>query len=329
MRSKFILPPLLLVTLFFAAACGPQRATVSGAMTHNTSATPTNKPSPTASTIQRDYSESIQEGALTRTYYIHLPKSYNKQQATPLVLAFHGSSSNGKALAQETHLNDVADAGDFVVVYPDGYQGQWADGRGTTPPEQAGVDDVAFVSDLIDKLTGELSIDQTRVYVTGMSNGGIFSQRLACDLAYKIAAIASVSGTMAQNISTQCQPARPIPVMLFMGTDDPSVPFGGGEVDGDQGINLSADDTIQQWVVHNECSTTPIITQAPPATDDGTSVLRSHYGSCKDDADVILYTIDGGVHAWPGSTDPAPTSEQSDHLDASQVMWKFFQHHSM
>jgi polyhydroxybutyrate depolymerase len=329
MRSKFILPPLLLVTLFFAAACGPQRATVSGTTTHNSSATPTTNSSSASSNIQRDYTESMQEGALTRTYYIHLPKSYNKQEVVPLVLAFHGSSSNGKALAQETHLNDVADAGDFIVVYPDGYQGQWADGRGTTPPEQAGVDDVTFVSDLIDKLTSELAINQNRVYVTGMSNGGIFSERLACELAYKITAIASVSGTMAENISGQCQPARPIPVMLFMGTDDPSVPFGGGEVDGNQGIDLSADDTIQQWVTHNECSTTPIVTQAPPATNDGTSVLRSHYGSCKDNADVILYTIDGGVHAWPGSADPVQTSGPTTHLDASQVMWKFFQHHTM
>jgi polyhydroxybutyrate depolymerase len=271
----------------------------------------------------------MQDGGLTRTYYIHIPQSYNKQQAVPLMLAFHGSSATGKSLAQESHFNTIADAGGFIVVYPDGYQEQWADGRGTTPPEQAGVNDVEFVSDLIDKLTSELTVDKSRIYVTGMSNGGIFSERLACELAGKITAIASVSGTMAANTSQQCQPARPIPVMLFMGTNDTSVPFGGGEVDRNQGLNLSADDTIQQWVTYNDCSTTPMVTPAPPAPNDGTSVLKSHYGSCKDHADVVLYTIEGGVHAWPGSGNTTQTSGQSSYLDASQVIWKFFEHHHM
>jgi polyhydroxybutyrate depolymerase len=327
MRAKSILLPLLLVMLSFVTACGSQRTTLSGALPQSASATPTTTSA--SDQTQKDYTESMQDGGLTRTYYIHIPQSYNQKQAVPLVLAFHGSSATGKALAQESHLNTIADAGGFIAVYPDGYQGQWADGRGTTPPEQAGVNDVEFVSDLIDKLSSEYVIDKSRVYVTGMSNGGIFSERLACDLANKITAIASVSGTMAENISSQCQPARPIPVMLFMGTSDTSVPFEGGEVDGNQGLNLSATDTIQQWVTLNACSSTPMVTSAPPAPNDGTSVSRSHYGSCKDHADVVLYTIEGGVHAWPGSGATVQTSGQSEHLDASQVMWKFFQHHHM
>lgn len=327
MRLKVLFLHLLLVTLFCTVACSSQNATVSQSLPKaSATSTPTATPTSAVSTMQRDYTESMQSGGLTRTYYIHLPLSYNKKQkAVPLVLAFHGSGATGKDLAQQSHLNDIADAGGFIIVYPDGYQQQWADGRGTTPPEQAGVDDVAFVSALIDKLSGELAIDRKRVYVTGMSNGGIFSHRLACDLADKITAIASVSGTMAENISGQCQPGRPVPVMLFMGTDDPSVPFEGGEVDGDQGVDLSAGGTIQQWVTLDACSLNPQITPAPPATNDGTSVLRTDYSSCKDNADVVLYTIQGGGHTWPGGGNNAQLSDPSDHLDASLVIWEFFQ----
>jgi polyhydroxybutyrate depolymerase len=269
----------------------------------------------------------MQTGGLTRTYYVHLPSSYVGQQPVPLVLAFHGSGSTGKDFAQQSNLNEISDEGGFILVYPDGYEGQWADGRGTTPPEQAGVDDVAFVSALIDKLSSELDVDKNRIYVTGFSNGGIFAQRLGCQLADKITAMVSVSGTMAANISEQCQPARPVPTLLFMGTDDPSVPFDGGEVDGDQGIDLSAVETTQQWVLHNGCSATPSTTQALSALDDGTEVFRTQYSQCKDNADVVLYTIEGGVHTWPGGSESAQTARINDNLDADQIAWDFFQLH--
>ncbi len=269
----------------------------------------------------------MQAGGLTRTYYVHLPVSYNGQQAVPLVLAFHGSGATGESFARQSHLNATADEGGFIAVYPDGYEEQWADGRGTTPPEQDGVDDVAFVSALIDKLTNELHIDQNRIYVAGFSNGGIFAQRLACELADKITAMVSVSGTMAANISEQCQPARPVPTLLFMGTDDPSVPFAGGEVDGNQGIDLSAAETIQQWVLHNGCSATPWTTQAPSAVNDGNEVFRTQYSPCKDNADVVLYTIEGGVHTWPGGSESQQIARMNNHLDASQIAWDFFRQH--
>jgi len=325
-RPKFTLLYLLLVILLSTIACDSPGVTLFGMHPQNTSVSATDILPYASNTItQRDYTESMQSGDLTRTYYIHLPLSYDGQQAVPLVLAFHGSGATGQDLSQQTHLNEISDEGDFILVYPDGYEEQWADGRGTTPPEQAGVDDVAFVSALIDKLSGELNVDKSRVYVTGFSNGGIFVQRLACELADKITAMASVSGTMAANISEQCQPARPIPVMLFMGTSDPSVPFEGGEVDGNQGIDLSAVETIQQWVIHNGCSSTPTVTQAPSAINDGTAIFRTQYSSCKDNADVVLYTIEDGVHTWPGGSESAQTAQANDNLDASQVIWDFFQ----
>jgi polyhydroxybutyrate depolymerase len=329
-RSKLILTQLLLFIFLSTIACDSPGIAIARAAPQDAHISPTDILPYASSTLtmQRDYTESMQAGGLTRTYYIHLPLSYTGQQAVPLVLAFHGSGATGKDLADQTHLNEISDEEGFILVYPDGYQEQWADGRGTTPPEQAGVDDVGFVSALIDKLLGELNIDKSRVYVTGFSNGGIFVQRLACELADKITAMASVSGTMAANISAQCQPARPIPVLLFMGTNDPSVPFDGGEVDGNQGIDLSAAETIQQWTMHNACSPTPSTTQAPSALNDGTDVFRTEYSSCKNNADVILYTIEDGVHTWPDGTEDAQTAESHNDLDTSQVIWNFFSQYS-
>lgn len=325
-RAKFTLLYLVFALLLFTIACDSPAITLFVTPPQNTSVSPTDILPYASNTItQRDYTESMQSGGLTRTYYIHLPLSYDGQQAVPLVLAFHGSGATGQDLAQQTHLNEISDEGGFILVYPDGYQEQWADGRGTTPPEQAGVDDVAFVSALIDKLFGELNVDKSHVYVTGFSNGGIFVQRLACELADKITAMVSVSGTMAANISQQCQPTRPIPTLLFMGTNDPSVPFEGGEVDGNQGIDISAAETIQQWVMHNDCSSTPEVTQAPSVANDGSAVFRTQYSSCKNNADVVLYTIQDGVHTWPGGSESAQTAQANNNLDASQIAWDFFQ----
>jgi polyhydroxybutyrate depolymerase len=329
-RSKLALLHLFLVIFLSTIACDSPGLVLFATPSQPTSVTPTDilpYASNTTVTIPRNYSESMLAGGLTRTYYVHLPLSYDGQQAVPLVLAFHGSGATGESFAQQSRLNEISDEGGFITVYPDGYEEQWADGRGTTPPEQAGVDDVAFVSALIDKLTSDLNIDQNRIYVAGFSNGGIFAQRLACELANKITAMVSVSGTMAANISEQCQPARPIPTLLFMGTNDPSVPFAGGEVDGNQGIDLSAAETIQQWILHNGCSSTPWTIQAPPAINDGNEVFRTQYSSCKDNADVVLYTIEGGVHTWPGGSESAQTARMNNHLDASQIAWDFFQQH--
>src|SRR5689334_11750123 len=144
-RAKFTLLYLVFALLLFTIACDSPAITLFVTPPQNTSVSPTDILPYASNTItQRDYTESMQSGGLTRTYYIHLPLSYDGQQTVPLVLAFHGSGATGQDLSQQTHLNEISDEGGFILVYPDGYQEQWADGRGTTPPEQAGVDDVAF-----------------------------------------------------------------------------------------------------------------------------------------------------------------------------------------
>jgi polyhydroxybutyrate depolymerase len=277
-----------------------------------------------------DIHASMEFGGLTRTYLIHVPPSYDRTTAMPLLLVFHGGGGTGEGMAKLTHMSNVSDEAGFIAVYPDGYKNTWNDGRGVSASELAGVDDVGFISKLIDTLSNQYRIDSNRVYATGMSNGGFFTDRLACELSDKIAAVAVVAATMSPNISNACSPARPLSVMIIQGTADPLVPIGGGEVrglyGGERGSALSLNDTVKRWVQMNECAPDPTVTNLPIVSDDGTRVLRETYGQCTQGAEVVIYIIDGGGHAWPGGIQYLPESiigKTSRNMDASQVIWAF------
>jgi polyhydroxybutyrate depolymerase len=153
---------------------------------------------------------------------------YDGRKAVPLVLALHGRMGNGEGQARLSRLDSVSDAHGFLVVYPDGLDRSWADGRGATPSDKNNVNDVKFLSRLIDKLSGQYRIDATRVYATGMSNGGFMTGKLACDLSNKIAAVAIVAASRSDILASSCDPAKPVSVMLMQGRKDPLVPFAGG-----------------------------------------------------------------------------------------------------
>ncbi|HPI09028.1 MAG TPA: PHB depolymerase family esterase, partial [Saprospiraceae bacterium] len=167
---------------------------------------------------------TIQSGGLTREYRLYKPAVYNGSTAVPLVINMHGYSSNN--LEQEFYgdFRGIADTANFLIVHPNGTldnQGQrfWnAFGTGSN------VDDVGFISDLIDTLSAAYNIDPQRIYATGMSNGGFMSYSLACELNERIAAIASVTGSMAPIKLASCNPQRPVPVMEIHGTADGVVP---------------------------------------------------------------------------------------------------------
>lgn len=196
-----------------------------------------------ASTAQ-DFSGSLVVGGLTRSYLGHLPAGYDGSRPVPLLLALHGGGGQAKGMNGLTHLNKIADERGFLVVYPDGYKLHWGDGRGISPSERDGVDDVAFISMLIDHLEGQYKIDQRRIYATGISNGGFFAERLGCDLAGRLAGIASIAATLSVYLDQHCQPARPISFLLFQGTGDPLVPWQGGEVIDERGEIVSADEAV-------------------------------------------------------------------------------------
>jgi polyhydroxybutyrate depolymerase len=239
---------------------------------------------------------------LTRSYRLHTPTGYMGDSIYPLVVNMHGLGSN--AIEQEfyTAFNDVADSAGFLVVYPNGINETW------NISSETGVDDVGFISALIDTLNTQYNIDLNRVYATGMSMGGFMSYRLACELDERIAAIASVTGLQA---FYPCNPDRPVPVMHFHGTADPVVPYAGVPT------------TISNWVNYNSCPIDPVITDLPDIdTNDNSTVTVSYYGLCDESTEVILYTIINGEHTWPGASFIIGVTNQD--IKASYEIWNFF-----
>lgn len=277
--------------------------------------------------VGRDYAASLSFQDRTRNYLVHLPAGYDVTQSYPLLLAFHGGKlGTPQGMVRLTSFNSLADADGFIVVYPEGYKQSWADGRGITDADKDGLDDVGFISTLVDSLVKDLHADPARVYAAGISNGGLFTQRLGCELAGKIAAIGVVSASMPTVLASTCQPVRPVPMVLMAGTDDPILPFEGG--DSSRGAILSADAAAAKRAAFNECAAVPSVSMLPDADPrDKTTVELRVYAGCTQGAEVDYYIIHGGGHAWPGGWAYLPAAiigHTSRDIDASRILWEFF-----
>jgi polyhydroxybutyrate depolymerase len=291
--------------------------------------------SSSSKTTNYDYTESMTSGGIKRTYTVHVGLPYDRRNPTPLVIALHGHGGTGQGMATLTAFNPLADKEDFVVVYPDGINGGWNDGRLV---EQLGqgqnVDDVGFISDLIDNLSKELNIDSKKVFVTGMSNGAIMAHRLGCELSSRIAAIAPVAGNISVIMAPKWNPSRGMPALIINVTEDPLVPWAGGQVHFGQisrGEVLSVADTVKFWVTKDQCSASPQIIQLPGnGSQDGTSVRTETYSGGRDNSEVVLYAVEGGGHTWPGGIQYLPQAligKTSKQFNATDVIWQFFKEH--
>ncbi|MDR7544038.1 MAG: PHB depolymerase family esterase [Armatimonadota bacterium] len=284
-------------------------------------------------------SGALSFGGFERTYRLYVPGTLDRSHPSALVLALHGGGGTGEAMEKLTRggLNRLADRDGFVVVYPDGLERHWNDGRGVAAyrAHRENIDDVGFLTALIDHLARALPIDRTRIYATGISNGGLMSFRLAREAATVIAAIAPVAISMSEQIVRMRQPARAVPVLMMPGTLDPLVPYTGGEIGGalaparfSLGRVISVADAVRYWVEHNQCAAPPTVTMEPDRDPlDGTRVRREVYGSCRDGAEVALYAVDGGGHTWPGGLQYLPeriVGRTSRDMDANEVIWGFF-----
>jgi polyhydroxybutyrate depolymerase len=282
-------------------------------------------PTPAAA---QDLSASLESGGRTRTYLARVPAKSDSLDARPLVIVLHGGNGSGASIRTVTGFDAVADANGFVVAYPDGYSNSWNDGRGTTDAEEAGVDDVAFVSALIDDVAARTPIDLRRVYVTGISNGGMMSIRLACQLSNRIAAAAPVAANMPDLLTANCAPARAVPMMFVHGDLDPLLPRAGGVVPfGDGSSVLSTDASVAFWNDRNGCSSTPASTTTIDPAVDGTSIAYVRYAPCTGQAENRFYDVVGGGHTWPGGVQYLPVSSigrTSADINAGQEMWQFF-----
>jgi polyhydroxybutyrate depolymerase len=268
---------------------------------------------------------TLRVDGVERSYFLYVPASHRGTASPALVLVFHGAGGRAQDFARHTGFSRVAEREGFVVAYPQGLERRWNDGRGNVTPH----DDVGFVRALLDTLERELSIDPRRVYATGISNGAIFTYRLACDLPGVFAAIAPVAGAMPSNLATECAHTEPVSVLAFQGTADPLMPYAGGGVAGGRGRVLSADQSIDFWGLVTGCGPQVTVVQEPDRVRDGTRVRHTDLGECRERRAVELYTIEGGGHTWPGGPGVGRLVGRVSHeLDATALIWEFFAQHS-
>ncbi len=258
---------------------------------------------------------SIQHDGLERSYRLYVPPNLPQNSHPPLVFNLHGFTSNAQQQELYSGMNAVADTAGFIVCYPDGIGNAWNIGvaGGST------ADDIGFIAALIDKFHLENNIDLERVYSCGLSNGGFFSYRLACEMGDRIAAIASVAGSMTTAMLDECSPQRPMPVMEIHGDADPVVDYNGAIG------NSAVRDVFDFWTSNNHCLWPANIGDIPDvAPNDQCTASFEFYYVCTDLAGVILVTIHGGGHTWPGAFPTVVFGPTCQDFNASREIWVFF-----
>ncbi len=273
---------------------------------------------------QSTLSGTIQSGGLTRDYLLYVPAAYTGNTAVPLVFNLHGYGSNNLQQNFYADFKGIADTANFLIVLPNGTldgtgKRYWNNFLGNST-----VDDVGFIRDLLDTLELTYKIDPNRVYSTGMSNGGFMSYSLACELNNRIAAIASVTGSMIQSKLNACHPSRPVPVMEIHGTADGTVPYNGDALS----TFVAIPTLVSAWVSFNHCNPTPVITQVPDInTTDMCTAERQLFTGGDLGSTVEHFKIIGGDHTWPGALFNIGITNQD--ISASREIWRFFRQYRL
>jgi polyhydroxybutyrate depolymerase len=271
-----------------------------------------------SSSAQQTINASITHDGIERDYILYVPEIYDGSTAVPLVLNFHGFGSSASQQMFYGDFRDIADTEGFLLVHPEGTtligNQFWNVGF---PGLSSTIDDVGFTEALIDELATLYTIDLDRVYATGMSNGGFMSFLLACQLSEKIAAVASVTGSMTQDTFDDCNAQLPTPVLQIHGTEDDVVSYN------ENNLSLPIPDVISYWVDHNNCETTPTTTTLPDVdVSDGSTIEYSVYEDGDNGITTEHMKVIGGGHTWPGSILNSAGTNQD--IDASMEIWLFF-----
>lgn len=264
-------------------------------------------------------SDSIISGSIYRKFRLYVPTSYNSSQAVPLLFNLHGYTSNATQQQLYGNFMPIADTANFIMVLPEGTApaGSQYFNAGFGP----GVNDVLFMSDLIDSLKLNYNINNNAIYSCGMSNGGIMSYYLACNLPNRFAAIASVTGSMLNSWFTS-SPNRAFPVMEIHGTNDATVPYIGSST------FAHIDSVVKKWVLNNNCNISPATFSVPnTVTTDGATAINFKYTGGTNAADVELYRINNGAHTWPGA--PIAIGVTCMDFNASVEIWRFFRRYKL
>jgi polyhydroxybutyrate depolymerase len=284
---------------------------------------------------------TISSGGLQRTFIVHIPPT--PKSSPGAVMLFHGGSIGTAAQIQAlTLMDNLADRDGFYSVYPQALNGHWTDGRESNA---GGANDVQFVKDIVAYLQKTYGVSSSKIFSAGQSNGGIMQYQLACAAPGLMRAVAPVAAVMTQNQRTTCSTAKITPMMTFMGTSDPYMPYGGGfpslvmgkvtttitkpagyQITGQDDSFVSAPETAAYWAGVNGCKSSTS-TNMPDKSSDGTSVTKMDYADCTSGGGTTLYTVVNGGHTWPGSTVRAGISSvglTTLDISANEEMIAFF-----
>ncbi|MDO8898365.1 MAG: PHB depolymerase family esterase [Bacteroidales bacterium] len=256
---------------------------------------------------------SFMHNGINRTFILFVPSTHQPGIEAPLLLALHGFTQNGQTIMQFSNFNTLAEENGFIVVYPYGVSASWNVGVGGG----SGADDVGFLLALTDTIDAWHGIDQNRVYSTGFSNGGFMSFRLACEASYRIAAIASVAGTMTSSTYDNCLPERAVPVLHIHGTSDFIVAY-----NGTSGFK-SVMDGMNYWAGFNECPPEPEIINLPDIVQEGSTVQQFTWFPCNENTEVKHLKVNGGGHTWPGYDGFMGIGNVNMDISASAEIWNF------
>ncbi|MBP9091283.1 dienelactone hydrolase family protein [bacterium] len=305
----------------------------SNPLASSTSYTSSNRSSSLAGS---DQLKTLHVGQLTRSYVIHRPANLQpdkvkqdqlkKDQLVPVVIVLHGGGGNSENAASMSQMSTKSDREGFLAVYPNG-SGRinrmltWNSGNCCSYAMRKNIDDVGFIRKLIETIVATEGVDPKRVFVTGISNGGMMSFRLACELSDLIAAAAPVAGAL--NVNSK--PANPVAIMMFNGMADDHVLYEGGtprksfEPREDKSVAYA----VNFWTKRNGCSSKP-----QRQVNQTGNVMVDTYKSQSTNADVVLCTIKNGKHSWPGGTKPRTQGDDpSSEVSATDMMWEFFKNH--
>ena len=274
-----------------------------------------------------EYTFNINVEGNEREYILYIPKSYDKSESNPLILAFHGAMGSADIMAKYYGFIPKAEKEGFIVAFPNGASrlpsgdlATWNAGNCCAYAVQSDSDDVTFVKAVIDNIKKKVNVG--KIFATGMSNGGMFSHRLACDMSDTFTAIAAVSGTINYD---DCNPKEPISIMHIHGLLDDRVLFNGGcgpkctrESETEY---TSVPDTISGWVKRNNCKGNP------ERVFENEGAYCDVYSNCTGDTQVKLCVVKEGGHSWPGGKESSNQLEQdipSNSISATDEVWDFF-----
>lgn len=296
-NTLLIVAGLLLVATMFVAT-----ATSYGAPSPQTTETPEAPPPGGEVLIESgDYGASIVSAGLLRHYYFHIPTGYDGETLLPMLISFHGFTSNPQQNMLTTGFTHMADEEGFIAVFPEGYN----DPAGWYAHDDAELefpDDVQFTRDVISDMRARYAVDPTRIYITGFSNGGGMAHRIGCDMADVVAAVAAAGGTHIDE--DPCLPARPVPMMGLHGREDSITPY-----HGTPDLLESIPEWAREWAIYNGCDITPTV------NDSDETVYVEQWNNCEEGSTVILRTYEGMDHRWPP--------------DGSEIVWDFVSQYTL